>query len=223
MQVGEDVDLTWRLRDAGWKIQYLPQGRVYHAHRSRPWPFMKRRFDYGTSEGRLQQLHPVRGKKMLLPPMLSAMLLLLVVVLLTPSLLPLPVVALLLLIDSASTRRKIVKQGLPLSPMKIFMARTRAVGSLAYYVGYHLLRYYLWPLLLASCLYPPFAVLSLALLLGVGIVDYRVRKPQLSLPGFYLYYFLEQLSYGSGVFWGCVQTKSFTSYRLDVNGISQNI
>ena len=68
LQVGEDVDLTWRLRDAGRRIAYLPRGAVCHAHRSRLWPFMKRRFDYGTSEGLLQQLHPVRGKKMLIPP-----------------------------------------------------------------------------------------------------------------------------------------------------------
>src|SRR6266545_2838660 len=33
MHVGEDVDLTWRLRDGGWTISYLPLGRVYHEHR----------------------------------------------------------------------------------------------------------------------------------------------------------------------------------------------
>jgi len=31
LQVGEDVDLTWRLRDAGWQIVYLPEGTVCHA------------------------------------------------------------------------------------------------------------------------------------------------------------------------------------------------
>jgi mycofactocin system glycosyltransferase len=223
MQVGEDVDLTWRLRDAGWKIQYLPRGKVFHAHRSRPWPFMRRRFDYGTSEGLLQQLHPVRGKKLPLPPMLSLLLLLLVSVPLTLSFLPLPLAALLLSADTVSTWRKMVKQGLPLSLMKIFLARMRAVGSLAYYIGYHLLRYYLWPLLFASALYPPLALLSLMLLLGVGLVDYMVRKPRLSLPGFYLYYLLEQISYGSGVFWGCFRMKSFASYRLDFKDVAGSI
>jgi len=59
----------------------------------------------------------------------------------------------------------------------------------------------------------------LCLLLGVGLVDYRVRQPEMSLPGFYLFYFLEQLSYGSGVFWGCFKMKSFASYRLDLKGV----
>jgi hypothetical protein len=61
------------------------------------------------------------------------------------------------------------------------------------------------------------------LLLGVGLVDYMVRKPRLSLPGFYLYYLLEQISYGSGVFWGCFRMKSFASYRLDFKDVAGSI
>ena len=220
MHVGEDVDLTWRLRDAGWTIQYLPCGTVFHAHRSRPWPFVKRRFDYGTSEGMLQQLHPVRGKKMLLPPMLTAILSCFALAVLSLSLLPLPVAALLLLIDSGLTKRKLSKQGLSLSIGKIFAARTRAVGSLGYYLGYHLLRYYLLLLLGSVFVYPPAGLLVLFLLAAVGRVDYRVREPKMALASFYLYYFMEQLSYGSGVLWGCFRLKSFASYRLDLKGAS---
>ncbi len=220
LHVGEDVDLTWRLRDGGWKIAYLPVGTVFHAHRSRLWPFMKRRFDYGTSEGMLQQLHPVRGKKMLVPPMLAAILLLLSAALVSRSLLPLPVAALLLLGDAAFSTVKMRRQKLPFSFFKVFAARGRATGSLGYYIGYHLLRYYLVPLLLAVLLYPPAGLLVLAIALGVGGVDHRVRKARLALPLFYLYYLLEQLSYGSGAFWGCVQMKSFASYRLDFKRVS---
>jgi len=220
LQVGEDVDLTWRLRDAGWKIQYLPCGTVYHAHRSRLWPFMKRRFDYGTSEGLLQQLHPVRGKKMLLPPMLTCLLGLLVLALVGRSLLPLPIAGLLLLVDITLTRRKIRQKGLTLPVLSLLKARIRTCGSLGYYVGYHLLRYYLLPLILAASIYPPIGLLVICLLLGVGYVDFRVRGPRLQLASFYLYYFLEQISYGFGVFWGCFRIKSFASYRLDLKGAS---
>ncbi len=218
LHVGEDVDLTWRLRDGGWKIAYLPVGTVFHAHRSRLWPFMKRRFDYGTSEGMLQQLHPVRGKKMLVPPMLAVILLLLAGALVFQSLLPLPVAAMLLLGDAALATNKMRKQKLPLSFFKVLSARGRAAGSLGYYISYHLMRYYLVPLLLAVLLYPPAGLLVLAIVAGAGGVDYRVRKANLSPALFYLYYLLEQLSYGSGAFWGCVQSKSFASYRLDLKG-----
>ncbi|HEY6837382.1 MAG TPA: mycofactocin system glycosyltransferase, partial [Geobacteraceae bacterium] len=47
-------------------------------------------------------------------------------------------------------------------------------------------------------------------------VDYAIRKPQLPLAAFALFYLLEHISYGSGVFWGCVREKSFTTYRLTV-------
>ena len=76
MHVGEDVDLTWRLRDSGWTIAYLPVGRVYHEHRSSIRSFMSRRFDYGTSEGMLQLLHPRRHKRIVIPPLLALVILL---------------------------------------------------------------------------------------------------------------------------------------------------
>ena len=37
---------------------------------------MSRRFDYGTSEGMLQRLHPQRRKRMVIPPLLALMLVL---------------------------------------------------------------------------------------------------------------------------------------------------
>jgi hypothetical protein len=222
LHVGEDVDLTWRLRDAGWKIVYLPKGTVFHAHRSILWPFMKRRFDYGTSEGLLQQLHPVRGKKMFIPPMLATILCLLAGALIFQTLL-LPFSLLLLLVDAVSATRKIRKQGLPLSYFKVLLARGRAVGSLGYYIGFHLLRYYLWPFMLLVLLYPPFGFLLLCCTLGVGLVDYRVRNPRMALAAFYLYYVLEQLSYGTGVFWGCFRLKNFSSYRLDLKGAQSSL
>ncbi|MHB8708644.1 MAG: mycofactocin biosynthesis glycosyltransferase MftF [Desulfuromonadales bacterium] len=214
LHVGEDVDLTWRLRDAGWKIVYLPEGAVQHAHRSRLWPFMKRRFDYGTSEGMLKQLHPVRGKKMALPPVLAVILGLLTGAVLGLSLLPLPLAAAVLLADALLVNRRLRKQQLPFTFGDILLARARAVGSLGYYLGYHLLRYYLGLLLLAACIYPPLGLVLLLTFAGVGRVDYSVRRPHMMLPAFYLYYLCEQLSYGAGVFWGCFRLGSFSSYRL---------
>ncbi|MBN2232547.1 MAG: mycofactocin biosynthesis glycosyltransferase MftF, partial [Deltaproteobacteria bacterium] len=68
MHVGEDVDLCWRLHDAGRQVEFRPQGVVYHKHRNETWPFCRRRFDYGTSEPMLQRRHPERSKRMFFPP-----------------------------------------------------------------------------------------------------------------------------------------------------------
>lgn len=217
LQVGEDVDLTWRLRDAGWIIRYLPAGSVCHAHRSRPWPFMTRRFDYGTSEGLLQQLHPVRGKKMLMPPMLTAILLLLISGLLFRAWWAPTLGTALWLLDSCLSWKRMKKHQLPVALRPVAGARLRAVWSLAYYLGYHLLRYYLLPLLLLSALFPPLGLVLAAIFFAVGLVDFRVKQARLLLPAFYLYYFLEQLSYGCGVLWGCARVKNFSSYRLDLS------
>ena len=130
LTVGEDVDLTWRLRDAGWSIVYLPRGAVRHAHRNRLRPFMKRRFDYGTSEGLLQQLHPVRGKKVLLPPVLAAILFLVALTVLGFGPLPLALGSVLVVVDALGTRRRIVRQGMNLDLAAILAARGRAAGGM---------------------------------------------------------------------------------------------
>ena len=58
MSVGEDVDLMWRLDEAGWTVRYEPAARVAHRHRTTPWSWLRRRFDYGTSVGPLARRHP---------------------------------------------------------------------------------------------------------------------------------------------------------------------
>jgi hypothetical protein len=129
---------------------------------------------------------------------------------------PLLPALLLFLGDLALTGRRIRAQGVTLASGKILLARARTIASLAYYLGYHLLRYYLVPLLLTSCLYPPFGFLVGFALVGVAMVDHQVRQARLALPLFTFYYFLEQLAYGSGVFMGCLRLKTFTSYRLNL-------
>lgn len=58
MRVGEDVDVVWRLDEAGWSVRYEPAATVVHHHRTRPASWARRRFDYGTSAGPLAQRHP---------------------------------------------------------------------------------------------------------------------------------------------------------------------
>jgi len=58
MQVGEDVDLVWRLDEADWSVRYQPTARVAHRHRTRSLAWARRRFDYGTSAGPLALRHP---------------------------------------------------------------------------------------------------------------------------------------------------------------------
>ena len=58
MRVGEDVDLVWRFDETGHTVRYEPSVTVGHRHRTTPWAWLRRRFDYGTSAGPLATRHP---------------------------------------------------------------------------------------------------------------------------------------------------------------------
>jgi mycofactocin system glycosyltransferase len=58
LQVGEDVDLLWRLHAAGWRSRYEPRATVAHDHRVSWDAFTQRRYQYGTSAALLDARHP---------------------------------------------------------------------------------------------------------------------------------------------------------------------
>lgn len=215
MHVGEDVDLTWRLRDAGWTIAYLPAGRILHEHRSSLRSFMSRRFDYGTSEGMLQKLHPQRRKRFVLPPLLGVVLAL---SLLAPfvSAWLIAAAAGLLAADAAVYRGRLARRGVPLGFPAILAGRLRALGGLGYYLSYHLVRYYAPVLCAVALVLPAFWAVPLAALFTSAGVDYFIKKPRLSAVEFTGIYFLEQIAYGAGVFWGCLRGRGFASYRVTI-------
>jgi mycofactocin system glycosyltransferase len=54
---GEDVDLVWRLVEAGWDVRYVPSVKVVHATDLRPWAWITRRATYGSTAGPLALRH----------------------------------------------------------------------------------------------------------------------------------------------------------------------
>jgi mycofactocin glycosyltransferase len=213
MHVGEDVDLTWRLRDRGRTIVYLPQGRICHEHRSTVRSFMSRRFDYGTSEGTLQELHPHRHKRMVIPPLLALLLALSLAAPFTGGW-SILLAGAVLVGDAAIVRHRLAARQVPIGLPALLAGRLRALGSLVYYLCYHMVRYYSAVLITIALVVPPFwAVPAIALGCAAG-VDYAVKKPRLSFARFTAIYLLEQLAYGAGVLWGCLRRKTFSSYRV---------
>ncbi|HWF16071.1 MAG TPA: mycofactocin biosynthesis glycosyltransferase MftF [Acidimicrobiales bacterium] len=55
---GEDVDLVWRLADAGWDVRYVPASTVEHDGPATLGEFLARRAFYGTSAAPLARRHP---------------------------------------------------------------------------------------------------------------------------------------------------------------------
>lgn len=58
LRYGEDVDLVWRLLEAGWRVRYDPGVRVAHEDPTAWESLLRRRFAYGTSAPQLERRHP---------------------------------------------------------------------------------------------------------------------------------------------------------------------
>lgn len=69
---GEDVDLVWRLHDAGWQVRYDPRTHVVHDEPARWRDWLVRRHRYGTSAAPLSARHGARLAPLVLPPLPSA-------------------------------------------------------------------------------------------------------------------------------------------------------
>jgi mycofactocin system glycosyltransferase len=65
---GEDVDLVWRLHEAGWRLRYDPTVHVRHLEPETWWELLYRRFRYGTAAAPLSLRHPGKVPPLVLFP-----------------------------------------------------------------------------------------------------------------------------------------------------------
>ena len=72
LSLGEDVDLVWRLHDAGWQVRYEPEVTVAHDDRVRPVAWYRRRVAYNESVAPLLRRHPARLPVLFLSPVAAA-------------------------------------------------------------------------------------------------------------------------------------------------------
>ena len=68
LRYGEDVDLVWRLVEAGWRVRYAPSVHVAHARPATLAARLRRRFHYGTTAAPLARLHPGALTPLVLQP-----------------------------------------------------------------------------------------------------------------------------------------------------------
>ena len=68
LRYGEDVDLIWRLIDAGWRVRYDPSVEVAHSGPASLPALLHRRYLYGTSAAPLARRHPGQVAPLVLQP-----------------------------------------------------------------------------------------------------------------------------------------------------------
>ncbi|MEX1117090.1 MAG: glycosyltransferase, partial [Akkermansiaceae bacterium] len=60
---GDDVDFCWRLRDAGYRLGFVPGAFVWHWRRPSICTFLRQQIGYGRAEHLLMAKHPARFSK----------------------------------------------------------------------------------------------------------------------------------------------------------------
>ena len=68
LRTGEDVDLVWRLHEAGWRVRYEPAVTVGHEEPATWRNLLARRFRYGRSAAPLSTRHPSAVTHLVLHP-----------------------------------------------------------------------------------------------------------------------------------------------------------
>lgn len=216
LHVGEDVDLCWRMQDAGYHVEYRPVGKIYHKHRNRVVDFCSRRFDYGSSEPLLQHLHDARKKRFLFPPWESLfwILMLSAVWFGEPALLFFPLLS--SLADILIHGRRLRRAGFKASTRLVALARMRSCGAFFYHCCSFASRYYLVCSLIITPLMPGAGAIVAAMHMLTSMVEFIIKKPNLDPVSFLFYFSLEQVSYQLGVWWGAVKVRRFNSVIPEV-------
>ncbi|MCL1976413.1 MAG: mycofactocin biosynthesis glycosyltransferase MftF [Firmicutes bacterium] len=213
MYVGEDVDLCWRLRRQGCALIYVPQGKIWHKHRTAAYNMLQRKFTYGTSEAALYKQN--QDKKKILPLPLEALLFYLSAAAIIIGYWQFFCLLILAWITSAFSKHRLSKQvGLPVKAPEACRIAWRSNIAVSYSLSYHIIRYYLFFSILIACIWPKFVLLLLAALFFSSYVEWRIKNPRLPYTAFLFYYILEQLFYQAGVIWGGVKHGYFRFYLL---------
>ncbi len=199
LRVGEDVDLVWRLLDAGWHVRYAPSVTVGHLEPASWSGALARRVRYGTSAAPLARRHPGR----LAPVELRAWPTAAAVSLLAGR----PRLAALIVAGSAlSLARTVRPLGIPASRA----LRWSAEGTGWTVIGLgHASTMLAAPALVALATQRRGARSASVLALLPAVVDWVRRRPDLDLPRWVAASLADDMAYGAGVWFGCLRSESF--------------
>lgn len=191
LRVGEDVDLFWRMEEAGWTVRYATDVVNHHAVRVRWKDFCGRRAMYGGSAADLEARHPGR----LIPARPSASGLAVVAALATGH----PRVAAGVAAYELARQRRILPSAVP--SWVVVEMTGRSLYSDAFWMG-HLLRRDWWPVGAAVLATAPRSRLArgvAATMLWSPVRDHVFAQTRLNPLRAVPMRLLDDASYGTGV------------------------
>ncbi|MFN8052402.1 MAG: mycofactocin biosynthesis glycosyltransferase MftF [Acidimicrobiales bacterium] len=205
--VGEDVDLLWRLADAGWRGRYEPAVTVGHRGRSDVVSMLRRRVDYGRSAAELDLRHPGA-----LPPLRGSRWSVAVVGLAAAGH---PVAALGLAgWTVAAMRRKLGA----LDDASAVSLRLVALGHLGFarQVARASVRPWLPFTLVAALVSRRARRLAAVAILVEPLTSWRRRRPDVGLPAWSALSLADDVAYSVGVWAGCIRRRSWGALRPEI-------
>jgi mycofactocin system glycosyltransferase len=199
LRSGEDVDLVWRLNNAGWRCRYQPQAECSHVPRTSLQKFVQQRMSYGASAARLAKRHT--GK--LAPAKFNvwqASTWILV-------LLGMPFIALGVAITaSASTAKKLRR--FPQLRDESFRISLHGTAKSAQSAASAVNRVW-WPIALVLAIFSQrLRMLFIVAALAPGVYEWWIKRPHLDVVRFTLMKMLDNAAYGAGVWKGVIATRN---------------
>jgi mycofactocin system glycosyltransferase len=207
MRFGEDVDLVWRLHEAGAQIRYEPTAVVHHRPRETWSAWMRQRFGYGTSAAPLALRH---GKAV--APVKVSMWSALAWALVAAGC---PVLAGAVAGTTASLLpRKLSDVGVPATE-SVQLAVRGHVGA-GRLLGDAVVRSW-WPVaipVLASTRWGRWVLLAA---FARHVEEWYTRGAKVGLPGWLAARILDDLAYGAGVWWGAAKHRTVRPLLPDLS------
>ncbi len=209
LRSGEDVDLCWRLVEAGARLRYEPIAQVGHDHRTQLRDWIARKAFYGESAAPLSVRHPDK----IAPLMISGWALAAWVLMAIGS----SFSYLASLLVAALTGRRIAKtlQGSDTRIWDVLAVAARGLWSSAMQLASAICRHY-WPIaLLAAIVFRPCRRVVLIAAVLDGVVDWASRRRSadedarpIGLLTYVLLKRLDDLAYGLGLWYGVVRERN---------------
>lgn len=202
LHVAEDVDLIWRIVAQGWRVRYEPTAFVRHDHRVTFGPWLRRKHFYGTGAALLAKRHGALVAPVVVAPWSAAV----VGALVAQKRWSLPVAAGLSAAVAARLSGKLTHSPRPTATAATMTGN--GVLSALWQAARTLTRHW-WPLAAIGSLFSK-RIRRAALVAAVaeGLADYAEVRPDLDPVRYVVARRLDDLAYGSGLWWGSLRVRS---------------